>query len=127
MLNGIESRWDKSTTCPLCGRELAWEDVGYCTSDGGTYCQECGDSLGVVLDWSDSAPARRVQQYQTPSVVATRTRMQYQTPSNEIIRGESWQQAIRDLRSRKGHEGPYWDCCYNWRLHEDGLHLIQIR
>ena len=112
-INGTESNWDGSTTCHECGRELAWEDVGYCVSDGGTYCQECGDALNVVLDWSDSAPARRVQQYQTPT--------------NEIIEGESWQQAIFNLRERMVHTDPYYDRYYNWRLHEDGLHLIQIR
>ena len=51
----------------------------------------------------------------------------YQTPTNDIIEGRSPESAIRVMRESKGHTDSYYDSCYNWHLHEDGIHLIQIR
>jgi len=51
----------------------------------------------------------------------------YQTPTNEIIEGSSVESAIRNLRERNGHKDSYYDICYNWRLHEDGIHLVDIK
>jgi len=55
------------------------------------------------------------------------TKTKYQTPSNEIIEGITPESAISVLRNKMGHTDDYYDFCYNWKLHEDGIHLIQIR
>ena len=49
----------------------------------------------------------------------------YQTPANEIIQGVTPEGAILKLREIKGHADPYYNFCYNWKLHQDGIHLIE--
>ena len=51
----------------------------------------------------------------------------YQTPNNDIISGHTWQSAIAMLRQERGHLDSYYDFCYNWRLHDDGIHLVAVK
>jgi hypothetical protein len=51
--------------------------------------------------------------------------MKYQTPANEIIEGINEQHAIQKLREFAKQTDKYYDYCYDWILHADGIHLIQ--
>ena len=51
----------------------------------------------------------------------------YQTPDNEIITGVHPDSAIRALRENKGHTDKYYDAVYDWKLQDDGIHLIETR
>ncbi len=51
--------------------------------------------------------------------------MKYQTPQNQIIEGRTPESAIQKLRVERRQTDKYFDFCYNWELHSDGIHLIQ--
>ena len=58
---------------------------------------------------------------------STGNKMKYQTPDHVIIEGLTPASAITKLRIKRGHLGSAWDVCYNWKLHDDGIHLIDIK